>query len=1115
MSELNADQGGTRAPRDARIRRRVIEPDGSFVVQAPAGSGKTELLTQRFLRLLGTVEKPQQVLAITFTRKATREMLDRVMKRLLAAQDGQVPVEAHERLAHALAEAVLEQDRRFGWGLLEDPAQLQIHTIDGFCARLAMRGPEQPLSVANLKVADYPEPSYREAARRALQFAAVQPAGAPIRGAFEGLMLRERGNANALEALLAGMLPRRDQWLADVARPQDWTRALLADRQTIELDALERALGPADLEAAGEAVIQLAEASGASSSNCEVVAAWAAPDRHRDVARRTEAYWRVLTQLGTGSHEVLSPRSINSKVFPGKSSDRTASVDRLKELVEGWRADARAGEAFKRFCATPPLDLVPDNDTLLMQLRELLKVACAELHVTFADRGLCDFPHVAQQALAALGDELAPSEALLIEDGRLSHMLIDEFQDTSQLQYDLVRKLVSGWTPGDGRTLFLVGDPMQSIYGFRKANVDLFRRVMEEERLGEVPVEACRLTVNFRSTRPVIDDVNATCAELFKATSRAAPGHVGYQPVEAFRGKAGNVLTRAFVGTDVMEPARDAEARWIVDDLEALLTKDAVRTVGVLARVRSQLEPVARALQERGIDFEAVEIASLGQRPLVLDLLTVTRALLHPGDRVAWVGLLVAPWCALQPAELLSLLGSENSADVLERCQDRRRLEGISAASRARVERLVAIMRQASSQAPLRSLVGRVESAWIALGGPRLAGRPEDLEDTERFLALLAQLDREQPEDLLTELELRLPRLYAASRTAKVQLMTIHKAKGLEFDAVYLPALQAMPRQAERTLFRQHEMRAQGDEHASLLAPVKASGEALPSLYDYLGLLEQDAQTSESQRLLYVAMTRARQYLRLSAVVRQNRDGGLRRERGSFLTLLHARFEGLLGDAEPLAVAEENVGEPVPLYRLEPAEMALSLDDEGGPEAELPAPATLGDAMPERDRLALGEALHHWFELMHDYWDERWLGDWFDAYAPALRSSLRLAGAAEHHLNSLHDQLVGLLRARLADPVFRDMITPEGKPTSRAEAVYLVPEGDRLRRRIIDRLYQDADGGWHIVDYKTGSDSGSTRQRWASQLEGYRLAVTGAESGKVVETSILTAADGRFIDPEA
>ena len=1113
MSETATMSDGAQAPRDAAIRRRVIEPDGSYVVQAPAGSGKTELLSQRFLRLLGTVEQPQQVLAITFTRKATREMLDRVLKRLRAARDGKAPGDAHEQKAHELARAVLAQDRRFGWDLLGDPAQLQIHTIDGFCARLAMRAPEQPLSVANLGVADYPEPCYRDAARRALQSAAAQPAGSPLRGAFEGLLLRERGNANALEALLADMLPRRDQWLADVARDDDWTRDLLEVRQAAELEALENALGAGNLEAVGAIVAKLAQLADESSSNNEIMAAWSDPQRRMAVAQRAEAFWRVLIPLRTATGELMSPRSVNSKVFPGTSPERAGLVEQLRAQVEGWKDDPHACDAFKRFCTSPPLDFVPGNEALLEQLRELLKQAVAELVVTFADRGMCDFPHVAQQALAALGDELAPSEALLIEDGRLSHMLIDEFQDTSQLQYDLVRKLVSGWTPGDGRTLFLVGDPMQSIYGFRKANVGLFRTVMEEARLGDVLLEPCRLEVNFRSTRPVIDDVNDTCTRLFRATSEASPGHVAYQPVEAFRGNGGDVQTRAFLAEDDSAAAREAEARWIADDITACLATEEVRTVGVLARVRSQLEPVARELETRGIPFEAVEIASLGQRPLVLDLLTVTRALLHPGDRVAWVGLLVAPWCGLQPAELLALLGPENTADALERCHETERLERLAPDSRARVRHLASILRESERLSALTPLANRVEAAWVALGGPRLATRPEDLEDAERFLALLAQVDSEQPEDLLGEVDRRLPRLYAASRTAPVQLMTIHKAKGLEFDAVYLPALQARPRQGERQLFRQHEMRVHGDEHASLLAPVKASGEALPSLYDYLGLLEQDAQTSEAQRLLYVAMTRARRFLRLSAVVRQKRDGGLAREAGSFLTLLHERFEALLAEAEPIAGAARETHTPRPLFRLDTAEASLTVVQEGTRGREPAEVVTLGDPMPDRDRLALGEALHHWFELIHDHWDERWLGDWYPDHGAALRSSLRLAGAADDRLESLHDDLVALLRARLADPDFLAALSPEQKRVSRAEALYLAPDGDRLRRRIIDRLYQDSSGAWHIVDYKTGSDSGNTRQRWARQLATYRSTVEAAEDGPVVEASILTAEDGRFIDP--
>src|ERR1700730_14020419 len=115
---------------DNAARRRALDPSASFIVQAPAGSGKTELLIQRYLKLLETVDTPDAVIAITFTRKAAAEMRSRVLAALRAAEAGAVPEPEHERVTFEIARQVIEHDLRQGWNLPRNPAQLRIETID-------------------------------------------------------------------------------------------------------------------------------------------------------------------------------------------------------------------------------------------------------------------------------------------------------------------------------------------------------------------------------------------------------------------------------------------------------------------------------------------------------------------------------------------------------------------------------------------------------------------------------------------------------------------------------------------------------------------------------------------------------------------------------------------------------------------------------------------------------------------------------------------------------------------------------------------------------------------------------------------------------------------------
>lgn len=1115
-----------RQPRDHATRLEVIEPGHSFAVQAPAGSGKTELLTQRFLRLLADVRQPQQVLAITFTRKATREMADRVLMRLREADSGVAPEEAHKLVAYALAQRVLERDTAEGWNLLEQPGQLQIHTIDGLCARLAARGGGTPQALDGLAVAEHPEPMYQEAARRAIEAAVRAPEGDPVRVAVEDLLVRERGNANQLQELLAGALSRRDQWLSELASGLAEDRApgeqVLAARQHREVAALERLLGRDALQQAGQALAALAPLADDPVPGDGLPAAWArlATADSAEPQARAEAYWWVLRRLGKKDRTPWSASWVNRSVYPGKAQERAGPIGVLQGIVTAWNETDAARAAFQRFLSAPPLDRSPGDTRLVDDLKLLLAAAYGHLLQAFTEAGACDFQQIAQLALASLGDDDDPGEALLIEDGRLEHILIDEFQDTSQLQFDLVERLLAGWTEGDGRSLFLVGDPMQSIYGFRKADVSLFEGVIERACIGEVPLRCRTLEVNFRSTSTVIDRVNTECSTLFRRPFPTSPGHVDYQPVEAFEGEGGAVRFHA-VPPAAAGGGETEEARWIAARTAELLESGTVSTVGILARKRAQLEPIAQQLTERGVAFEAVEVQSLARRPVVLDLLTLTRALLHPGDRVAWLGVLLAPWCALGAAELLAVAGEKNDADLLSRCLDPSVTASLDGATRRQVERLARILGNVQGKGALAGVAERVEAAWIRLGGPRVARNESDLEDAEVFLRLLSRIEREAPDDLLGLLEQRLEKLFAGSRPAPVQLMTIHKAKGLEFDAVFLPALQGRTGQPRRELFRQKEFRLDGHRRGSLLAPLKSAGADEAGLYDYLGRLQREEQDSEAQRLLYVAMTRARRHLHLSAICETNQNGELSKQPGSFLEMLRASFEAVMDSGEPAAGVAEGADASGPSARTLPglvaassslAERVAELAD--GAEEDGPL-VTLGDPPPARERLALGEALHHWLELIHDHWhDARWSGDWTAEHGDALRASLQIAGAPREALGELEKELVDLLRGLLADPGVREVLSPEGKRASTAEAVYLVPDGARLGRRIIDRLYQDADGAWHVVDYKSGAEASETRQKWREQLAGYADAVTAAEDGVVASARILQAADRRFIDPE-
>ena len=197
---------------DVAARADALTVDRSFIVQAPAGSGKTELLIQRYLALLATVDRPEEVLAITFTRKAALEMKQRVIDALRHARDGHTPESAHEKLTLSLAEAVLKRGNDESWQLIESPARMRIETVDAFSAGIARSIPlSSGLGGIQRTIADVEVTRvYRAAATATLDHLA----SGEHTGAAVGRVLRHLDNNSGLYiAYLSRMLASREQWL--------------------------------------------------------------------------------------------------------------------------------------------------------------------------------------------------------------------------------------------------------------------------------------------------------------------------------------------------------------------------------------------------------------------------------------------------------------------------------------------------------------------------------------------------------------------------------------------------------------------------------------------------------------------------------------------------------------------------------------------------------------------------------------------------------------------------------------------------------------------------------------------------------------------------------------
>jgi ATP-dependent exoDNAse (exonuclease V) beta subunit len=855
---------------DQEARATALQVDRSFIVQAPAGSGKTELLTQRYLALLAVVDRPEALLAITFTRKAAAEMRNRILESLRHCEDPQSKLRDDTRV---LARRVLAVDARNDWGLLRNPSRLRVLTIDALNQSLARRLPVLSGLGAGLGIDEDGLELYEEAAERLL---AHLPSEDPrVAEAVAILLEHLDNNVGKLIGLVSGMLARREAWLPvlpasvdDYGQEGEARLALEAARAEIvqgHLTGLVDAFPPLLLAEACDYARGAAEVLRREGKESPILACGPGVP---DAATGDVPHWQGLAEfLLTGKGEPRKNFTVAVGVLAQdkKRPELAALKARIQSVADEFAAHPELWEPLDATRALPPREYQDAEWTVLKSLLLVLRLAAAELKFVFADRKAADYPEFAAAARQALGMAEEPTDTALALDARLRHVLVDEFQDTSEAQVQLLRSLTAGWERGDGRTLFLVGDPMQSIYRFRNAEVGLFLDV-RDRGLGDIELEPLTLRVNFRSTQPIVQWVNQCFARVLPPRDDVLRGAVEYsESVAAPQATAeGGVHVHAF-----LRSSRRFEAQTVAGIIERRHAEKADARIAILVQGRSHLLDIVAELARRGIRFQATDIDPLGARPAVLDLLALARALAHLGDRAAWLGVLRAPWCGLTLADCLSLLGGDLHASVPRLLREEPLRQKLGPAARDRLERCLPVLEQAIEERRRFGLRDSVERAWHALGGPATLGNERELDEAHAYLDALGDVEDAAPGEPvdLARLGEALLDLYAPARPRPdtyVELLTIHKSKGLQFDTVIVPGLDRTGASDTPPLLRWFKVPQQRDEYPLIIAPVAATGaEDKNPLYQWLGRLEREKLQQEKRRLLYVAATRAARSLHL------------------------------------------------------------------------------------------------------------------------------------------------------------------------------------------------------------------------------------------------------------
>jgi len=894
-----------RLEEDRIARQRGLEV-ASFIVEAPAGAGKTELLTQRYLRLLAVVEHPEEVLALTFTNKAATEMRDRILGSLERAASGDMPEQAHKQLTFGLAQKVLAHDAAQGWSLLGHPGRLRITTLDALCASLARQMPYLSRFGSQPGVSEDAEAHYATAARRTLEMVESETPDAEVVAAALAFM---DNNAGRLEKLLIAMLGRRDQWLHHAARIESGAMKAEVEAGFAALIERDLAVVGALLDARVQTLLMpLARFAAANVPGLlDSIADWNYP-LAATIAELPR--WQAVAGLlltGTGTLRKTVDKRIGFPADKEFADQKKAMLELLAEL----RGVAGLEEALAMLVKLPHPELSDGEWATVECFSRLLRLTAGQLWVAFQEAGEVDFIEIAARAGLALGDDEAPTDLAQALDYRIRHLLVDEFQDTSPSQVGLIEKLTRGWMPDDGRTLFVVGDPMQSIYRFRKADVGLFLRV-RERGIGDIRLGHLRLFRNNRSYPGIVDWVNTAFPGIFPADDSPEAGAVRYAESAATRPARADsrVVVHPVIERDGTDAAGEEACR-VLAIIEHARREAPDERIAVLVRARSHLDALVAEIRRSAPDlrFQAVDIEGLDGRQHVQDLLTLFRALYHRADRVHWLALLRAPWCGLKLADLHVLAADDRKSTIWQLMQDETRVARLSEDGQQRLKHVRDVLHLAfagrARQHPRRWL----EGVWLMLGGPRCLEAPEALHDVEAFFALLDKLVASRNLSAET-LAAHAAELYAPSDPLgdAVQMMTVHKSKGLEFDSVILPGLHRETGGNESSLLLWDEVAgADGDEHL-LVAPMKqkGAGNGEPTAYDYLKKLEAERAAHENERLLYVAATRAIRNLHLVgvAVADDKKDDGLKAPaNGTLLKLLWA------GVAQPVFAAALAGGE--------------------------------------------------------------------------------------------------------------------------------------------------------------------------------------------------------------
>ncbi|MFO1046803.1 MAG: double-strand break repair helicase AddA [Geminicoccaceae bacterium] len=866
------------APTEAQML--AADPGGSVWVTANAGTGKTRVLTDRVLRLLLAGANPEGILCLTFTKAAAAEMLQRIEQRLagwVSADDAQLVGDLTDLTGSAPDTAMLARARRLFARVLDLPLGLGIMTIHALCGALLRRFPLEAGVAPHFETIDERGAAelLREAQAEVLRDG--RDADSPLGQALEllAVTLADGGIAEALAEAAGDRIPLLAACSACGGIDgliQAIHGALEADPGLTPGELERRACADGEFDAIGLLAAANALAGGMASDieRGQAIVAWLGSvpsDRLRNLAS-----YRRCFLTAKGGAQKLATRNI-------------AGDPAIQALV---REHARLALLRSRLC----------GQTVAQRTAALLRVALAviERYERLKVRqAVLDYDDLIERTNALLAQPGKTEWVLFKLDARIDHLLVDEAQDTSPAQWRIILRLTEEFFAGKGardvqRTLFVVGDEKQSIYSFQGADLANFRRVRALLRsraaAGGVPMREVVLDRSFRSVPTVLAVVDAVFVlpearpgviegeDLLRHEAQRIelPGRVELWPLAVPAAAEGPVS--AWPLPDEPRVADEPErrvARAIVRTIKGWLERgETLESTGqpirpgdvliLLSRRGIAQERLIRALKQAGIPAAGADRLALLDSLPVRDLMALAQAVLLPEDDLNLACLLKSPLLGLSEEDLFDLAFGRGKASLIDQLRGAalREPERYGPAS----DRFAAWLGRADFLPPFEFFT------WVLGtdgGRRRMLARlgPEAAEPIEGFLAQALAYERGHPASLqgfLHWLSLGTDQLKRDAEQAgdMVRVVTVHGAKGLEAPIVFLA--DAGPRQASRR-GRLHWSVPELDGTPTALPFWRAPAGERPALGDGIDARETASELDERRRLLYVALTRARDRL--------------------------------------------------------------------------------------------------------------------------------------------------------------------------------------------------------------------------------------------------------------